>query len=315
VGSGASWLGAALLAPFVVLVAIAAVRLPFGGLAAARTAFAETPPTAGSSAFLGGVLLCMWNYMGFDNASTIVTEVSEPQRVYPRAMLGTLALIAGCYLSSVAAASVAGVPLASWTTGAWTTVAERLGGPVLGPVLALAIVLGGAISAFGMFNALLLSASRLPVALAHDGFLPRFVGYASPRTGAPVVAILLSALAYASCLTLGLKRLVQIDVALYGVALLLEFVALVALRLREPELVRPFRVPGGTVAAALLGVPPMALLGTALWMTSRADRGEIAAFGLTSFQLAAVVALGGPLLYFVGALRSRSARSRSASGV
>ncbi len=51
---------------------------------------------------------------------------------------------------------------------------------------------------------------------------------------------------------------------LYGAALMLEFVTLVALRIREPQLKREFRVPGGLAGAILAGVFPLALLMIAL---------------------------------------------------
>jgi amino acid transporter len=51
---------------------------------------------------------------------------------------------------------------------------------------------------------------------------------------------------------------------LYGVALMLEFVTLVALRVREPHLKREFRVPGGLTGAILAGVFPLILLTIAL---------------------------------------------------
>jgi amino acid transporter len=66
----------------------------------------------------------------------------------------------------------------------------------------------------------------------------------------------------------------------YGASLALEFVALVVLRVREPGLPRPFRVPGGLVGAALIGVPPMALLLLALWRTSPDEAGWALWLGL-----------------------------------
>jgi amino acid transporter len=63
------------------------------------------------------------------------------------------------------------------------------------------------------------------------------------------------------CLGLGFERLVTIDVLLYGMSLTLEFVALIVLRIKEPTLRRPFKVPGGMVGAILLGVSPVLLLG------------------------------------------------------
>jgi len=49
-------------------------------------------------------------------------------------------------------------------------------------------------------------------------------------------------------------------VLLTGLSILLEFWALVALRIREPELARPFRVPGGMAGAVAIGLPPLALM-------------------------------------------------------
>jgi hypothetical protein len=51
-----------------------------------------------------------------------------------------------------------------------------------------------------------------------------------------------------------------LDVLLTGLSILLEFWALVALRVREPELARPFRIPGGLAGAVAIGVPPMGLM-------------------------------------------------------
>ncbi len=69
------------------------------------------------------------------------------------------------------------------------------------------------------------------------------------------------AVGWALCLGLGFERLVTIDILLYGTSLALEFVALVVLRVREPELPRAFRVPGGMLGAIAVGVTPMLLLG------------------------------------------------------
>jgi amino acid transporter len=94
--------------------------------------------------------------------------------------------------------------------------------------------------------------------------LPKIFARTSDRTQAPWVAILACATCWALCLGLGFKRLVTLDIMLYGAALMLEFVTLVALRIREPQLKRQFRVPGGLTGAILAGVFPLALLSLAL---------------------------------------------------
>jgi amino acid transporter len=236
-----------------------------------------------------GVLLCMWNYMGWDNASTVAAEVERPQRNYPRAMLMTIVLVAGCYIVPVLCATASGIAPEQWTTGSWVEVGRRLGGPWLGRVIAL----GGVLCGLGMFNVLIMSYSRLPMAMARDGMLPRWLRKRDPRSGAPTRVILIGAVLYAACMGLGFRHLVEIDVLLYGAVLTLEFVSLVVLRVREPELVRPFRIRGGVPVIIAMSLLPLGLIGIAMY----AGRQERALWGLSSLQLGAMILSFGPLLY------------------
>src|SRR5438270_12012149 len=43
---------------------------------------------------IAALLVCMWNYMGYDNAANVAGEVENPQRTYPLAMILTIALVA-----------------------------------------------------------------------------------------------------------------------------------------------------------------------------------------------------------------------------
>jgi amino acid transporter len=150
------------------------------------------------------------------------------------------------------------------------------------------------ISGFGMFNALVMSYSRLPLAMAQDGMLPSVFGKLHPRSRAPWVAILVCALGWAMCLGLGFERLVTIDILLYGASLSLEFVALVVLRIREPELPRPFRVPGGMFGAVAVGITPMLLLGFSIL---RSQHEQV--LGMSSFVFGMLLIGAGVLVYFL----------------
>jgi amino acid transporter len=260
VGITSLWLFFLLSAPFATIVVLAPMRA--GALAAGPHA---TEAGAGLG-LLGGVLVAMWNYMGWDNASTIAQEVERPQRTYPKAMIAAVILVSLTYVLPFAAVYFMGVPATAFAEdGSWATVAGLVGGKVMGfEWLRFLVVLGGMMSAFGMFNALVMSYSRLPLAMARDGMLPKIFAKTSARTHAPWVAILACATCWALCLGLGFKRLVTLDIMLYGAALMLEFVTLVALRIREPQLKREFRVPGGLAGAILAGVFPLALLMIAL---------------------------------------------------
>jgi amino acid transporter len=243
----------ALSAPFAAIVLIA----PFKIGALASTA---TTPAASNVGLLGGILVCMWNYMGWDNASTVAVEVDEPQRTYPRAVFLAVGIVTLSYLLPVGAVWLTGLSPSAWETGFWSDVAGMIGGPLL----RLALTLGGMICGFGMFNALVMSYSRLPLAMAEDGMLPRVFARKTTRSRAPWVAIVFLSVCWGLCLGLGFERLVTLDVLVYGASLVLEFAALVALRIREPELDRPFRVPGGLPGAVLVGVLPALLLGLSI---------------------------------------------------
>jgi amino acid transporter len=277
------WLFFALSAPFVVIVGLAPFKI--GALAAA-----VTRPTTSTVDIIGGLLIAMWNYMGWDNASTIAAEVEKPQRTYPRAMLAAVAIVSLSYIVPVAAMWMTGLNPSAWETGSWAEIASMIGGPLL----RIALVAGGMISAFGMFNALVMSYSRLPLAMAQDGMLPKAFGKLHPKTRAPWVAITVLAVGWACCLGLGFERLVTIDILLYGASLLLEFAALIYLRVREPELPRPFRVPGGMFGAIAIGVTPMLMLGFSIF---RSEHESV--FGMSSFAFGLLLIGAGVLAYLV----------------
>jgi len=285
------WLFFLLSLPFALMVLVAPVRI-------GAFSDAVTTPTTSTVGLVGGLLICMWNYMGWDNASTIAAEVRRPQRTYPRAMILAVVVVSATYVLPFAAMWLTGVPASAFETGSWADLAGLVGGSIGGPLVArgmrVALVLGGMMSAFGMFNALVMSYSRLPLAMAEDGMLPGVFGKLHPKTRAPWVAILVCATGWAMCLGLGFERLVTLDIILYGASLALEFVALVALRIKEPTLRRPFRVPGGTLGCALLGVCPVLLLSLS------AVHGESEQiWGMSGLMFGALVIAGGIVVYAV----------------
>lgn len=287
-----------LSAPFVLVVVLAPFK--FGALADAAT-----PTTTSTVGLMGGLLIAMWNYMGWDSASTIAGEVHRPQRTYPRAIFLAVLVVALSYILPIAAMWLTGIPASAWETGSWADLAGLVGGAWL----RVALVLGGMLSAFGMFNALALSYSRLPYAMALDGMLPRVFARRVARTGAPWVSILACAIAWAGCLGLGFERLVLMDVMLCGLSLVLEFVALIVLRVREPNLPRPFRVPGGMTGAVLVGVAPVILLAFSM---IHADREQV--FGMNALVLGLLLLVAGVVAYAVKAAVQKGGKLAAARG-
>jgi len=288
VGDGSVGLFVLLLSPFIVLVVVAfwhGAHLPNHISWAARSGEGGGLTTA--------ILVAMWNYMGWDNASTVAREVENPRRNYPRAMVASAALVAVTYVIPLAAMAYAGVPAASFTTGSWADVGRTLVGPWLG----IAIVFGGMLTSVGMFNALTMSYARLPMVLAEDGMLPGILARRN-RRGAPWFAVLVCAIAWALALRFTFERLISLDLILYGSSLILEFVALVVLRLREPALERPFRA-GSFAMACVIGAVPTALIVYADFATRHEHMAHMPAL-----VLGALIAACGPLFYLISRMTS-----------
>ena len=282
VGDGSVGVGLLLLCPFALLTVFALIRhVPV------------TPMPAVQGNFLTGLLVVMWNFMGWDNAATVANEVENPQKTYPRVMLLALAAIFISYMVPLAAVAHTHIPHDVWSNGSWARIASTVAGPWLGIML----VATAMIAEFGSFNSLVMSYSRLPVAMAEDGHLPS-IFTRKLKSGAPWVSILVLGLAWGLSLGLKFDRLLMLDILLYGASLVLEFIALIVLRAREPELPRPFRVPGGMLGAVLLGVGPTALLLVALVRSheERLDLGRLGSF--SALALGLVLMAAGVVYYY-----------------
>ncbi|MGC1485973.1 MAG: APC family permease [Candidatus Acidiferrum sp.] len=288
VGITSLWLFFLLSAPFAVIVVMAPFR---AGVFASGHAATE----ATGLGLVGGVLVAMWNYMGWDNASTVAQEVERPQRTYPRAMIAAVVLVTLTYVLPFLAVYLMGIPPSAFEAeGAWATVAGLLGGKILGfEWLRFLIVIGGMMSAFGMFNALVMSYSRLPLAMARDGMLPKVFAKTSAKTHTPWVAIVACAACWALCLGFKFEKLVTLDIMLYGASLMLEFVTLVVLRIREPELKRAFKVPGGLAGAITCGIFPLLLMSLAM-----VKSGSETILGMNGLLFGAIIIAGGVVLYW-----------------
>ena len=289
VGESSIALFVVLLSPFAVLIGVALWRWHGHGLGtlAAAPSSMDIP---------GAISVALWNYMGWDNASTVAQEVDDPQRNYPRAMVASAGLVAVTYLLPLLAVGLAGLGAAQFSTGAWTDAARVLVGPWLG----IAVVLGGMINGVGMFNPLMMSYARVPYAIAKDGLLPRMLTREN-RRGVPVAALAACAVLWATALRFSFERLISIDLVLYGASLLLEFVALAVLRRREPELHRPFRIPGGFVGTVAAGIGPTLLIGFAMWAARDEHVGPVSAL-----LFAVGVGASGVIVYAVAKLFAKA---------
>ncbi len=300
VGQASVWMFALLLTPFLGIVVFGLFHATVAPLGPRDFA------GIGEGNMTTALLFVLWNFTGWDNASTIAQEVTNPRRNYILAMVGAVAVVTISYILPIGIVALTGIPASAFSTGAWVAAARTLGGPYAGPAIAVAVVFGGAITGVAMFNALTLSYARVPAAMAHDRMLPRALAR-HMENGVPWVSVIVCGLGWALALGLNLTRLLELDLMLYGLSLILEFAALIALRLREPNMPRPFSIPGGLPVVIATAVGPAFLVFFAIWNA----RGDRLTPRLPAILLGAIIAVAGPIVY---ALTS-GARSRAAAAL
>jgi amino acid transporter len=246
------------------------------------------PVAAGASALGVGLSIALWNYIGWDNASTVQGEVRDSSRSYPRALAITLPLVTLGYLLPLST-TLAATDWRKWRDGGWPEIAKMAAGP-LGEPLGVMLAVAGMIGALALFNALLLSYSRIPLAMASDGLLPTALARLDSRS-TPRNAVVVSAVWYSIFALLSFTHLVVADVLLYSMALFLEFAALIALRKKNPGLRGSFRIPlgrGGVTALALL--PAVILVGVVAMEMTDGEYGGPAVLGALAALLLGPVA-------------------------
>jgi len=297
VGKSARLMAMGVLLPFAILIAIGLPKWLH------NPALFVTPlvpsGTSVGQGFSAGLFVVMWNYLGWDNVSTIAEEVDNPKSLFPRALAWSMPIITLAYLLPAMIGAVYLRDPAVWEEGVWTEIGRRAAGPWLGYLF----VFGGILSSLGMFSAMLLTASRLPFVMARDRYLPAAFARLHPKFNTPYVAILASAAVYSILSFSTFKDLAIVDVVLYSAALALEFAALIVFRIREPHRPRPYRIPGGYVGLALVSILPMAVVVFGMVNQVQESAGEGKGAQVVQWSLAAL--LIAPIGYGIRHLISR----------
>ncbi|HMS57154.1 MAG TPA: APC family permease [Fimbriimonadaceae bacterium] len=239
-----------------------------------------------SSSLAAGLGIVMWNYLGWDALSTVAGEVDQPQRAYPRALLGGLVIVTLAYLLPTLV-GLRFMPNESvWVEGAWPAIAEAVGGPWIAGLMHVAAL----VSPIALFTASLLASSRVPMVLAEERFLPKQFGAVHPKFGTPLFSLTFSAVVFAVLASKTFQDLVVLNVLMYSAALVLETLALIVLRVKEPDLPRPFKIPGGWPVLCLLLLLPVGMAGTLAVLSIKEE-------GWSAQWLTIAALASGPVVY------------------
>ena len=246
----------------VVKVALIAMIILSGLVLGHAHAPATGPPVAPLTfaGFIAALVAALWAYDGWNNVSMVSSEVRNPQRNLPLALIGgTLAVIAiyllanGAYFHVLTAGEVAG--------------ADRPPAEMMRKIFdapgANAVAIAAMISIFAALNGSILSGSRVPYAAARQGYFFSAIGRVSPKYHTPGVSILALS-AWASLLVLSGKYDDLFNLVIFASWILygMTAAAVLVLRKKRPDLYRPYHTLGYPL------VPVLFVLGASILLVS-----------------------------------------------
>ncbi len=239
-----------------------------------------------------GLALGLWLYSGYEQLSTVAEEVDNPQRNYPRALAWVVPLSIATYFVPTFCALAALGNWQEWHTRYFSDAAQLIGGRGLG----LSVTLAAAITNVSLLNSTVLASTRMPFAMAEDGYLVPGLARIHPRYGTPWVAIVGSAGVYALLAWHSLTQLISLYVWLRIATSIMTVLSGWRMRRKAPGMTRSFRVPWGRRGLLYAVGAPLLMSGVALLGSDK--------FGLKWGPVALLAGL--PVYALVGRRKARA---------
>ena len=205
-------------------------------------------------AVLSLVGMAMFMFVGFEFVTPLAAELKDPARQIPRAMMTGLCAVAVCMLTYGTAIRRQVENVATDASGATHLLDTPMAIPhfaerVLGPFGRIWLGIGFLFAGAATINTLMAALPRIMYGMAIDGALPKVFAYLHPRLKTPLFGIAVAVAipcTHAWIIKGNLDRLTTLVLAAvcaWGVAYLLVTISVILLRIRRPELPRPYRSP------------------------------------------------------------------------
>lgn len=210
--------------------------------------------------FVAALVAALWAYDGWNNVSMVASEIRDPQRNLPRALIGgTLGVICIYLLTNAAYFRV----LTAGEVAGSARVAADMMARIFHGFGANAVSVAAMISIFAALNGSILSGSRVPYAAAREGYFFAPVGKVNPVHRTPGVSIVVLSL-WSCLLVLSGKYDDLFNLVIFASWILygMTAAAVLVLRAKRPELHRPYRTVGYPL------VPLLFVLGAAILVIS-----------------------------------------------
>jgi amino acid transporter len=253
-------------------------------------------PAQSAAIALGGLaqatLITTYDYWGYYNITFLGSEVRQPERTIPRAILLSVLFVAAFYVAMNLAALPSLRDAASHAGESALVrlqlvarIAQSAFGRWAGWLMAALVVW----TAFASVFSLLLGYSRVPYAAARDGNYFGFLAAVHPRHGIPHRSLVAMGLVATAFCFLSLQQVItMLVITRILLQFFLQHIGVILLRIRRPQLVRPFRMP-------LFPLPPLAAMAGFLYLlVFRKDP-------FIGLLVVVAIALSGTLIYLVRA--------------
>jgi basic amino acid/polyamine antiporter, APA family len=222
------------------ILGMSAVMFALGdGASGAAPAHTVTPASVSGVGL--SIISVLWAYEGWQYVTFISAEARDPQRSLPRAIaIGTLLLIVIYLIANFAYLAALGAPRVAASERVAGEAVAAVMGPAAGWLIAAAII----VSMYSAAHSTVITVPRVYFAMARDGLFFRKLTDVHPRFGTPAVAIVTSC-AWAIVLAVSgtFEQLLTYVVFIGWMFYALGAAAVIALRIKRPDAVRPFRVP------------------------------------------------------------------------
>jgi amino acid transporter len=238
-----------------------------------------------------GLALGLWLYSGYEQLSTVAEEVENPQHAYPRALALVVPLSVAAYFLPTLAGLAAVGGWRKWHSGFFSDAARAIGGPWMGTWITLAAM----VCNVALLNSTVLTTTRMPFAMAEDGYLPAPLTRKHARYGTPWLAILVSAAIYALLAWQSLTQLISVYIWLRSATTVLTVLSAWKLRRTRPEMPRAFVIPGGWLGLIYVVAAPVVMAMVALLGSDR--------FALIGGVIAMIL---GPVVYGIERFSKRN---------
>ncbi|GAA2681290.1 amino acid permease [Streptomyces lunalinharesii] len=252
----------------------------------------------GLAGITSGASVAFFSYIGFDSITTAGEEVRNPRRNVPLAILICIGVVTVLYcLVALAAIGALSSPEVAGRPAALSLIVDRVTHSDLGGAV---IAFGAVVAIASVVLAVMYGQTRILMAMARDGLVPRAFARVSPRTATPVANTWIVAVVFAvPAAVVPLDMVMNLSSVGTLAVMAVVNVSVLVLRRTRPDLPRHFRVPLAPLCP-LLGV---AFCGYLVYGTGPA----------TWLQFAAFLAVGAVVYSLYGRRRSRLAADADAA--